>query len=171
MTLSRRSFLKGLAAGTAGLLLPIGVLAEPERRFWPGYSLPPLQNVHGIGGMKYGEMPFGIRNAVVYRMQQYNREPDMIHVVSTLDGNYAHIPGIRSMEYNLAIDDGDVEAGLSSMVRSINGTITLETAGLQRALDDLDRKIKSLGLAAPQPLTRRDVLRPTILDPRSRHRS
>lgn len=34
MTLSRRTFLKGMVATAAGLLIPAEVAAEPERRLW-----------------------------------------------------------------------------------------------------------------------------------------
>ncbi len=32
--MNRRTFLKGLVAGTAGILIPREVMAEPERRIW-----------------------------------------------------------------------------------------------------------------------------------------
>lgn len=34
MTFSRRTFLKGMVATAAGILVPIEVAAEPERRIW-----------------------------------------------------------------------------------------------------------------------------------------
>lgn len=53
MPLTRRTFLKGMVAGAAGLLLPSDVAAEPERRIWPGWS-PKMNRIWIEPGMEYG---------------------------------------------------------------------------------------------------------------------
>lgn len=116
MPLSRRGFLKSLAATAAGLFVPADVLAEPERRVWPGWSPPTTTQLQteAIGARLYHALTPHVAGIVVGEVHLPERR-DWLEVISTNDiwtGDMLYMGG----EYLMVTD---VRPGRVEVVRDI----------------------------------------------------